>query len=269
MKIRVVATSMVVGLAWVMVNYKPVQASTITFEVDLDVPGYMPQDELEISDQFASTFGVTFGLDTDGDGFTDPGAFPILEQTGTYPGDQATFVTLVGSDIKTDTAKPGFEEQLGQFFLKSLDFRNNKALNLIINYSDPVAGASGEIWDIDGSPLNPHLHDEWWKIEALGQDYASGLDANNVVDTIISPRGIPPANPNTLDGLPWLWSFDRDVADIHAIRISSIGQAPAGFAFNNFSPFLPATTDIPEPSFVLGLLTLGILGVNSRSKNQS
>ncbi|NET61964.1 MAG: hypothetical protein F6K47_39355 [Symploca sp. SIO2E6] len=125
-----VATSMAVGLAWAMANSQPAQASTITFEADPHLPGYVPQDELEISDQFASTFGITFGLDTDGDGFTDPGAFPILEQAGTYPGEQPTFVTLVGSNTKTDTAEPGFEEQLGQFFLKSLDFRNNKDLNI-------------------------------------------------------------------------------------------------------------------------------------------
>ncbi len=117
------------------------------------------------------------------------------------------------------------------------------------------------------NPNDRNTWDEWWKIEALGQDYALGLDVNNVVDTIISPRGVSPNNPYSLDALPWLWSFNRDgVADIYGIRISSIGKAQGGFAFNNFSPSQPASKDIPEPSFTLGLLALGLLGACYKCK---
>ncbi len=140
MRIKVVTTSVAFGLAFAIAQ--SVEASTITFEADMNVPGYVPQDELRISDQFAESFGVTFGLDIDGDGFADPGAFPKIEQAGTYPGDLPAFLTFLGGKVKKDIAKPGFEEQLGQFFLKGS--------GLIINYENPVAGASGEIWDIDG-----------------------------------------------------------------------------------------------------------------------
>ncbi|NES72632.1 MAG: hypothetical protein F6K24_49280 [Okeania sp. SIO2D1] len=130
----------------VLLPQQQLNASTITFEADMNVPGYVPQDELLISDQFASTFGVTFGLDIDGDGFADEGAFPKLEQAGIYPGDLAGFQSTVGWDI----AKPGLEKQLGQFFLKGQDLSINhsnpltgtKSRNLIINYINPVAGAS-------------------------------------------------------------------------------------------------------------------------------
>ena len=234
------------------------QAATITFERDMNVSGYEPKDQLKISDEFASDFGVTFGLDTDGDGFVDNVKLPKIEKA--TPDTDSAFQGYKGVQ---DKANPEFEDQLGEFFLKM-----SPDSSLIITYSDPVSGMSGEIWDIDGNKEGTNY--ERWKVEALGEDYILGADSNNVINSIISPAGLHPTNPDSLDAKPWTWFLDSDAGDeIYAIRISPIGTKPKHrFAFNNFtpsrSPGPPEPTPVPEPSSILGLLALGSCAFTTR-----
>ena len=236
------------------------QAATITFESDMKIPGFEPKNGLKISNQFASDFGITFGLDTNRDGFADAGEFPKLEKaTSTRTSG------FRGYDDILDKAAPGFEDQLGDFFLKMP--KGNKT-SLIITYSDPVSGMSGEIWDIDGDKKGKEF--EQWRVEALGEDYILGLNSNNIIDSVISPAGLYKTNPDSLNAKPWTWFLDSDAGDeIYAIRISPVGTEPTHrFALDNFTPLRspkpPEPTPVPEPSSILGLLALGSCAFTAR-----
>ena len=167
------------------------------------------------------------------------------------------------SEGKNDTAIPGFEDQLGEFFLKM-----PKKSSLIITYSDPVSGMSGEIWDIDGNK-NGTIYEQW-EVEALGENYILGVDSNDIIDSVISPAGLHPTNSDSLDAKPWTWFLDSDAGDdIDAIRISPVGTKPTHlFALDNFtpsrSPQPPEPTPVPEPSSILGLLALGSCAFTTR-----
>jgi hypothetical protein len=215
-------------------------APIIDFEF---VPGGSAIDNLQISTQYRAAFGVEFGLDIDGDGLPDAGAFPRLEQTGGSDADSGFDNQLLGV---YDTAFPGFESQLGDFFLRG-DPPLGGPFGLIISYSSAVAAASGEIWDID---VFLREGTERWRIDALGNDFST------VVDSVLSPLG----DGVGLTGKPWVFSFDHGAtADIHALRLVFVGSKTTGIGvgFNNFS----SSTPIPEPSalvmFSIGLVIIG------------
>ncbi|MDJ1174138.1 PEP-CTERM sorting domain-containing protein [Roseofilum capinflatum] len=195
--------------------------------------------------------GITFGFDTNGDGVTDTPV--VLEKVGNDT------VRGFGSQAGWDTAIPGFEEQLGQFFVRQPSTINDFN-SLIINYSSPVTAASGEIWDIDGWLNNT----EQYKIEAF--------DSNReVLATIVSPLGVNIAGG--LDGKPWSFGFS-DLSDIRQISISFTGTKKGyfGLAFNNFSPTIdqtaPPPTSVPEPLAVLGTLLGTTFGIVTLKKKQ-
>ena len=95
-----------------------VKAEIIDFET---LPGGVPSDDLPINTQYLVDFGVTFGLDTDGDGFADPGQYPIMEAQGADGADGFNNDTLG----LRDTAAPGFEGDLGRFFLRGISSRSS------------------------------------------------------------------------------------------------------------------------------------------------
>jgi hypothetical protein len=130
-----------------------------------------------------------------------------------------------------DAADPGFESQLGTWFLRSPS--DNVTAPLIIDYSAPVQGLSGEIWDIEGRPGGTG---EQWVVE--------GFDASGaLVSSLTSPRGTSDFEP--LDGEPW--TFALVGVDLTKVRIRYIGNATGvGLAFNNFN----ATTAIPGPTLL-------------------
>lgn len=217
---------------------------TINFE---SIPNGSPSDQLAISSQFQATFGVAFS--------TSVGGTPYIESTG---GKDVGYGFLYGPSDLQDTAVPGFESQLGSFYLR---FGTTNLLvapvpSLLINYSIPVSAASAQIWDIDSNSKGT----EKWRIDALGS-------SSNVLASVLSPVGLVYTDPASLDGKPWTWSFDRGVAsDIYAIRVSFVGTKTTdiGLAFDNFSPSSPVP-ELPTNS----LLALGFLaaaGVRRRAR---
>lgn len=224
-------------------------AGIIDFET---VPGGTPSDQLAITSQYQSAFGVTFGL--------SPGGSPTLEKTGDSD---------VGNGFRNDQlglfdkAAAGYESVLGNCFLRmgTTELASSPVPILRIDYASPVSGCSANIWDIDGwQGTEWNSGTEQSKIEAF--DSSSAL-----LETILSPEGSA-IDATSLDGKPWTWYFSRPTADISRIDISFTGSKTAGIglAFDNFSPTAP----IPEPStFALLLLAAGTGAVALRKRRKS
>lgn len=217
------------------------QAQLIDFET---VPGGSPADQLAISDQYESGFGVTFGLDDDGNGEADPGATPFLELVG---GADAG-IGFANHQVGNDQADAGFESLLGSYFLRfGTGDTSSGSSSLLIVYSTPVSAASADLWDIDGSVSGT----EQWSIQALD-------DMGGILETILSPEGVD-FQTDPYEGRPWTWSFDRVSADIHAIRVEFVGTKTTnvGLAFDRFSPAsASAPPEAPTVSPWLVVLTL-------------
>lgn len=218
------------------------QAATIDFE---SIPESTPADKLTIQNQFASDFGgVTFSLSN--------GGFPTLEAVG--GGDTGNGFFNQSLNLN-DAAAPTFEASLGNFYLRigTGNFIEGTIPSLVISYSNPVAAASAQIWDIDG-----YGETERWQVDALNS-------SGTVIHSAISPIGTTGAL--SLDGKPWTWSFDGANADISTILVTYVGTpGPVGLAFDNFSPSSP----IPEPeTYAMLLLGLGLLGFMMRRRKES
>lgn len=207
-----------------------VKADIIDFET---LPSGVPSDDLLINTQYLVDFGVTFGLDTDGDGFADAGQYPIMEAQGADGTDGFNNDTLG----LRDTAAPGFESDLGQFFLRGS--APVPPIGLVVLYENPVSGANGDIWDIDGTGSQDS---EQWLVQGMGQNYIDHGDLSDVVATDLSPMG----TDLSLDGKPWTFSLSSSSPVIYAIRITFVGTKTSGIglAFDRFSPSL----DDPTPA---------------------
>lgn len=241
-------TAGLLGLATVLWLAGPVQASVIDFE---SVPGGSPSDQLEINSQYQSSYGVTFSLSGGGDSAPDN---PHLEASGEGDSGRGFLNDARNTD---DVADVGLEDRLGDFFLRfgTGGLQDKPVPTLDISYTQTVDAASGEIWDIDGHSQG----DEQWQVSALGS-------GGSVLESLTSPRGETNGDAS-LDGEPWVWSFDRDADDIAAIQVSFVDDEEGagtkdygiGLAFDNFSPTNPATT-VPVPGTGT-LLVLGLAGV--------
>ncbi len=173
------------------------------------------------------TVEVSIGFDVDGDGVVDTPA--VFEAVGS---DSITAFEGIGAD----GPRPEFADQLGMFFLRSESALNNPAPVgvLVAEYSQPVPGCGGEIWDIDG--------DELWEVRG----YRAGVTEPSA--TVISP-------PGGLNAEPWVFSLADFGVGFSRLEIEHIGTRPfsqLGLAFNNFS----ASESIPGPT----LLTTQPLG---------
>jgi hypothetical protein len=235
----------IVGSA-LLVSASNVLALTIDFET---VPGSASADQLPISNQYQTQFGVTFSLNN--------GSTPFLEAVGTADAGDGFINDNLGV---ADTAAPGFANQLKNFYLRigTATLSSAPLPTLIINYSTPVAAASAEIWDIDAQGVGT----EQWLLQTLD-------GSNNVNDSLISPLGTN-NGAGSLDGKPWAWSFSHGTNDIYAIRVSFIGSKTngIGLAFDNFSP--SSVSPIPEPTETLMLLCgLAVLGISKLRKRPS
>ena len=238
----VVATS----IAWSGISH----AGLIDFETN--ALGGLPTDNVEISrdSQFmAGGVKVTFGFDTTGNGQTDTnGVFEEAANVDT--GNEDTGFWGIGG--ARDEAAPGFEDDLGRFFLRQKEPYTPFG-TFIINYTadNAVTAASGEIWAIDGRPGAT----EQFRVDAFGIE---GLLA-----TEISPLG----NNLDLNGQPWRFGFDG-LSDIERLEITFTGSKTRGIglAFNNFAPTQNLTT-VPTPA-TGALLALGLLGLAQRRKTK-
>ncbi|MBE9029805.1 hypothetical protein IQ266_08700 [filamentous cyanobacterium LEGE 11480] len=217
-------------------------------------------DNQAVTDQYIRE-GFTFGLDNDLDGVIDAGSSAALEQTGAD-----TTSGFISKTNGKDAAADGYYDEangityadrLGTNFLRTGGLGGNGG-NLLISYTNGTSAASGELWDIDGGGNRQ----EQWLVQALNKD-------GDIVETITSPLGID--TKGDYESRPWMWSFERESADIKAIRMVFSGEGKAssvGLAFDNFSaysverPVGATVTPVPyELESSLGLMGVaGIIG---------
>jgi hypothetical protein len=240
----IMATKTALGLIVLTASSAAFASGIIDFET---VPGSTPADQLAISTQYQSQFGVIFSL--------SDGTTPYLEAVGgTDPGNGFINDQLGVSD----TAAPGFEWQLGKFFLRlgTNTLMTAPVPSLIITYTSPVAAASAQIWDIDSQGQGT----EQWLLETRGA-------SNLVNDSVLSPLGTN-NGPTSLDGKPWNWAFSHSTNDIYSIRISFVGSKNngIGLAFDNFAP--SEISPIPEPHHAV-LLMMGLAAIAARKRLQT
>jgi hypothetical protein len=219
-----------------------VSAAVIDFET---VPGSAPADQLHITNQYEALYGISFSTST--------GEGAYLEKVGSSASD-STHGFFNGPLKQNDVAMPGYESQLGNYFLRiGTDSYSTSPISLLIDYSTPVTAASAAIWDLDV--------DEQWLI--IAKDGTGG-----VLDSITSPVGVT-SEPGSLDGLPWIWSFDLGAGnEIYQIEIQFIGTKTVGIglALDEFSPSSPAVVPVPAAIWFFGSSLLGLVGLFWRKK---
>ncbi len=218
-------------------------AAVIDFETDPN--GATPVDNAMLTGSYLiAGVTVSFTMAVDGSPVT-----PVFEMIGPPGFDTAAdggFGFVNNALTELDTAAPGFEAQLGTFFVRTPALSTTSSVVFTVLYdsiSGPVTEASGEIWDIDA--VNS-LEVEQWTVRAF--------DGSNVLlDTRISPAGlVDPNDPLSLDAMPWVFAF-TGLSDIRKVEISHTGTRPdrIGLAFNNYSP-VTAVTPEPGSLFLLG-----------------
>jgi len=217
------------------------RASLLNFETTPS--GSTPVDDAALSAPYTISEGtVRFYFDTNGNNSYDSGtdALPQFERIG----DDATNGFSSSTGIP-DTALPGYESQLGTYFLRAPAGLGGAPPGPFIAHYSTVAAIkefSGEVWDIDGGPRQGT---EQWLVEVL--DHAGQILAQQ-----FSPIGSI-SGLNSLDSRPWVFEFRNLPVGVEDVRLTFVGTRTSGvgLAFNNFSP----TVAVPEPSSLL----LGII----------
>lgn len=222
-------------------------AGTITFETTPS--GGTPVDDALLTAPYTYSGGsVRFFFDANGNNRYDPGVdvFPNFEHIG----DDGTN----GFDSNTvgipDTARPGYEAQLGAWFVRPPAAPLPGPFIAAYTSTTPIRALSGEIWDIDARNGNT----EQWRVDVLS-------NAGGVLASKLSPLGVD-NGPSSLDSLPWTFAFEGLPDGVADVRLTFVGSktGDVGLAFNNFSPDVA----VPEPSS-LGLVgTLTALGLRRR-----
>jgi hypothetical protein len=211
--------------------------------------GQLPFDngQIELSDTF-TVDGVTvrFGFDVNSDGVLDTKA--VFEEVGNV--DLNNDTGFWGIKSAKDIPAPGYSELLGNFFLRQSEpYKPFGIFSILYDSNNPVTGASGEIWDIDGGN-----NTEQFLVQAF--------NGSSLVDSILSPLG----NNKDLNGKPWAFGFSG-LTNITKINITFTGSKRngIGLAFNNFSPIADVSnaTEVPEPKSII-ILAIGFLGLVSR-----
>lgn len=183
------------------------------------------KDERKIRNDFQSSFGVTFGQDVNGDLQIDPGSYALLDyrvhnkkNPGFYSDSNWTY----------NQAASGYQDQLGDWFLKSAAYFEGAAENtILISFDNPTAAVSGEMWDIDAYGVGNY---EQWKVAAYDS-------AGNELAALESPAGRDSwYESGSLDSKPWTWSFDMaGVAEISTLALHDIGVFGSPGVLNNFN----------------------------------
>jgi hypothetical protein len=158
-------------------------AGLIDFETNAS--GLTPYDNeaIAITDIFKiDNINIQFGFDSDLNGSVDTSA--VFESENEFGDSDDTAYWVRGQN--KDTAAPGYEAQLGNFFIRQFTPYNPFGeFVILLDSTSPVTHTSGEIWDIDGNRKT-----EQFLIKAFNQ--------NSLLDQIYSPLG----DNHTLDGKP-------------------------------------------------------------------
>jgi hypothetical protein len=211
----------------------------ITFESD--PYGNTPIDDAELSDTYAISGGtVQFFFDTNGDNTFNAGIdiVPRFEDYGDDGGTEPTGTTGFLNDAtgQRDTAAAGFSGQLGNWFLRQSVGGGSVFHPFIVQYdtTETITAMSGEIWDIDGNPVQGT---EQWLVEVLN-------GSGTVIASSLSPLG--DSVSGAYQAKPWNFGFINLSDNASRLRISFIGTKTSniGLAFNNFVPDFSA---VPEP----------------------
>ena len=208
------------GLAAVCCAPAPLIAGPSMIDFETLPDGSTPVDDQRLDhNQWYDAGGVRvrFGFDTDGDYVPDSDA--VFEHIGKDGTD--AFGNQFLNEVR-DTAYPGYEARLGEFFLRS-DRPLHYDSDFIVEYETPVTRLSGEIWDLDGATG----YDEKWSV--------IGLDENGFVAAgCISGRWTR-ADEYSFDGRPWRFALETD-RPVKRLWVRFLGSktSDVGFAFNNF-----------------------------------
>jgi len=232
-------------------------AGLINFET---VPNGLPSDQLAISNQYLTDHGVTFSLLN----ANNSSSTPFLEAVGNT--DVGNGFTYLDNNIPTaDKAAPGFEAELGNYYLRftTTDQVSSPVPQLVISYAANAytSAASGQIWDIDAHNVNGLGGRAQWLVSAFNA-------SNNLLESQLSPLGLLPRDAGTLDGRPWTWSFDLANADISEIRISYTGTQLQGIGvgFDNINTHSAAVVPVPTAIWLFGSGLIGLVGVARQKK---
>lgn len=248
---------------------------TLTMQDGAVVPydAYFKTGDVYVRFAFDSSSGSSSGSIDSGD------LSAVIERTyhstkSELDGDVFAY-TALANDTR-DYVQSGYEDQAGDFFVRAFkgstsgtstdtsfthDNINVSWDSFIIEYSTTngatVDSATGEIWDIDGSST---------QAERFSVTATTTLETS----TVNSPTGVPLTDSNSLDGLPWQWSFSGLSGSITKIEFDRFGDGSGtdGYkdffplAFNNFNPVSSVgyTGAVPEPS-TLAVFAVGSFGV--------
>lgn len=233
----------ILAVLCIFVPAVPAGADLLTFETTPG--GAIPVDNADLVNPYPIPGGtVRFFFDLNGNNAFEPATdnLPKFEQVGN---DGANGFASAFNGVP-DTARPGFESQLGQYFLRKQSDSTGPIGGPFIAVFDtnmPITELSGEVWDIDGETS---LGTEQWRVDVLSQ-------TDQILDTLLSPVGTSPL-PSSLDSLPWTFHF-QDLPDgVAKLRLTFVGTKTdgIGLAFNNFSA-------VPEPSTWVLLATAGAM----------
>lgn len=228
-----------VCLACTLLAFRPIQTRADFIDFEHRPNGTVPADDSSLGNPYNIEGGgtVRFFFDANGNNRYDLGTdiLPVFERAGEdgTDGFRSTFTGV------SDTARPGYVGQLGDFFLRQPDGIGPVPAPFLILYdtTQVIRSFSGEIWDIDGTSA---VNTEQWRVDALN---ASGT----VLASILSPLEST-SDASSLDSLPWNFQFRNLPDGLSAVRLTFVGGKTdgVGLAFNNFSP----TFAVPEPSAV-------------------
>ena len=226
----------------------PVLAAPISFE---SILGMTPVEGMEITNQFAGTAGVTFGL-VDGLTGTALASGPKIAQVG------EPRTAFEGFGGVGDAIAPASAAQIGNFFLTDDGLTSGGLQNpiLVATYSVASSFITADILDLDFA-------------EQFDIRFYDSVTGGNLLNTISLSAG----SANTGNGVATSISYNHGSAQILRVEFEGRGNvSPAagffGLGFDNFDSGVVITPPNAVPLPATGLLLVaglaGIAGVRRK-----